>query len=411
MKVEPGAEPEDVTPAGFNVRTDGARVRRRSALHPRRRRLLLQLRRPAPLPPRIPERRRRRSLRRIDEQASPLRRRLRDDRRLALDRSPRAPRRRRPGGRDQRARGSPDRRVRASRGSSPAAATSTPPHASRRTGDGSPFLAWDLPWMPWDGCELFVADLSPDRELGETVHVAGRDGEESIWQPEWSPDGDLVFASDRSGWWNFERVRDGERQLLHPAEAEFGYPAWAFAMRSYDFLGDGRIACSYDSDGRTAFGILDPEAGELTISTCRTTPRARRDRRRGRARSSSSRAPRPSRTSSFASTRRPAPTTSSARARRRTSTPPGSRCRRRSSSRRRTTSPPTRSVLPAEEPDLRRRRRRGAAAHRHVPRWADGEDHERSSPSRCSTGRRAASPWWTSTTAARPGTAAPIASG
>ena len=35
-------------------------------------------------------------------------------------------------------------------------------------------------------------------------------------------------------------------------------------MRSYDFLGDGRIVCSYDSDGRTAFAVLDPETGELT---------------------------------------------------------------------------------------------------------------------------------------------------
>ena len=49
------------------------------------------------------------------------------------------------------------------------------------------FLAWDLPWMPWDGCELYVADLAPDGELTRFEHVAGADGEESIWQPEWSP--------------------------------------------------------------------------------------------------------------------------------------------------------------------------------------------------------------------------------
>ena len=125
------------------------------------------------------------------------------------------------------------------------------------------FLAWNLPWMPWDGCELFVADLGRDGTLSDLTHVAGRDGEESIWQPEWSPDGDLVFASDRNGWWNLERVRDGVRTVLYEAEAEFGYPAWAFAARSYAFLGDGRIACAYDRDGRTFFAILDPENGEL----------------------------------------------------------------------------------------------------------------------------------------------------
>ena len=52
--------------------------------------------------------------------------------------------------------------------------------------------------MPWDGCELYVADLSPDGEATDVERVAGADGEESIWQPEWSPDGHLVFASDRS---------------------------------------------------------------------------------------------------------------------------------------------------------------------------------------------------------------------
>jgi dipeptidyl aminopeptidase/acylaminoacyl peptidase len=125
------------------------------------------------------------------------------------------------------------------------------------------FLAWDLPWMPWDGCELFVARLAPDGSLHDLEHVAGKDGEESIWQPEWSPAGDLVFASDRSGWWNLERIRGGEREALHQAEAEFGYPAWVFGASSYAFLGDGRIVCGYEQDGRTHFGMLDPETGEL----------------------------------------------------------------------------------------------------------------------------------------------------
>ena len=73
------------------------------------------------------------------------------------------------------------------------------------------FLAWDLPWMPWDGTELFVADLAADGTLGEPRHVAGRGGEESIWQPTWSPGGELYWASDRSDRWNLERERDGER--------------------------------------------------------------------------------------------------------------------------------------------------------------------------------------------------------
>jgi dipeptidyl aminopeptidase/acylaminoacyl peptidase len=130
--------------------------------------------------------------------------------------------------------------------------------------DGSKlsFLAWDLPWMPWDGNELFVAELA-DGVLSNVDHVAGRDGEESIWQPEWSPDGALVFASDRSGWWNLESTRDGERRVLYAAKAEFGYARWTFGERSFGFLGDGTIACVYDRDGRSSLGVLDAATGEL----------------------------------------------------------------------------------------------------------------------------------------------------
>ena len=132
-------------------------------------------------------------------------------------------------------------------------------------GAGLSFLAWNLPWMPWDGCELFLSELSREGTLENVRHVAGRDGEESIWQPEWNPDGDLVFASDRSGWWNLERVREGRRGVLHAAEAEFGYPAWVFGARSFAFLGDSRMFVTYDRGGVTYFGLLDPESGALEV--------------------------------------------------------------------------------------------------------------------------------------------------
>jgi dipeptidyl aminopeptidase/acylaminoacyl peptidase len=131
-------------------------------------------------------------------------------------------------------------------------------------GDRLAWLEWDLPWMPWDGTELFVATLSADAELGEASSIAGRAAEESIWDPEWGPTGDLVFASDRSGWWNLERVRDGERKVVHEADAEFGYPQWVMGERSISFLPDGRIVCLYDRDARTSVAILDPETRERT---------------------------------------------------------------------------------------------------------------------------------------------------
>jgi dipeptidyl aminopeptidase/acylaminoacyl peptidase len=125
------------------------------------------------------------------------------------------------------------------------------------------WLSWNLPWMPWDGCELWIADLAPDGSLSGDRRVAGRDGEESIWQPSWSPAGDLVFASDRSGWWNLERLADDERVALYPAEAEFGYPQWVMNETSFAFLDDGRIACWYGDRGVQHLGVLDGGTGEL----------------------------------------------------------------------------------------------------------------------------------------------------
>jgi dipeptidyl aminopeptidase/acylaminoacyl peptidase len=137
--------------------------------------------------------------------------------------------------------------------------------APRVAADGSMlcWLEWELPWMPWDGCEVFVAELTGDAALQNVRQVAGRAGEESIFQPEWSPAGDLHFVSDRTGWWNLYRERDGHVEALHPEEAEFGWPQWVFGMSAYGFLEDGRIACLWERDGVQHLAILDPETAEL----------------------------------------------------------------------------------------------------------------------------------------------------
>jgi len=125
------------------------------------------------------------------------------------------------------------------------------------------WLCWDLPWMPWDGCELYVGDLAADGAVSNDRFVAGASGEESIWQPEWSPSGELHWASDRTGWWNLEAEIGGERRSLCPREAEFGWPHWVFGGSSYAFLDDGRIVCHWESRGVQHTAVLDPQSGEL----------------------------------------------------------------------------------------------------------------------------------------------------
>ncbi|MES2990860.1 MAG: S9 family peptidase [Pseudomonadota bacterium] len=122
------------------------------------------------------------------------------------------------------------------------------------------WISWDHPNMPWDGSELWLADLAADGSLGTPRRIAGG-AEESIFQPQWSPRGELHFVSDRSGWWNLYRLRGDAVQALHPMEAEFGEPQWAFGTSRYGFDAAGRIVCAVSQRGITRLAVLDGETG------------------------------------------------------------------------------------------------------------------------------------------------------
>jgi dipeptidyl aminopeptidase/acylaminoacyl peptidase len=124
------------------------------------------------------------------------------------------------------------------------------------------WTCWDHPLMPWDGQELWTAEIDDGARPSSARRVAGGTTE-SAQQPVWSPAGALHFVSDRTGWWNLYRDEDGDDVALSPMSAEFGGPQWLFGLSYYGFLGDGRIACAYGSDGTYHFAILDPTSGEL----------------------------------------------------------------------------------------------------------------------------------------------------
>lgn len=128
----------------------------------------------------------------------------------------------------------------------------------RLSPDGSrlAWLTWNHPQMPWDGTELWLGELESDGSLGASERVAGG-VDESIFQPEWSPDGVLHFVSDRTGWWNLYRWIDGLVEPLHEMEAEFGYPQWAFGLSQYAFESAGRIICAYADEGVWHLASLD----------------------------------------------------------------------------------------------------------------------------------------------------------
>jgi len=138
--------------------------------------------------------------------------------------------------------------------------------APRLSPDGSQlaWLTWNHPNMPWDGTELWVADIQNDGALEHATRVAGSVSE-SIFQPEWSPDGILHFVSDRTGWWNLYRWQNWRIEPLCTRAAEFGRPQWVFGMSTYAFLSTSQIICSYTEQGIWHLASLDTQMQQLDV--------------------------------------------------------------------------------------------------------------------------------------------------
>jgi len=130
--------------------------------------------------------------------------------------------------------------------------------------DGSSlaWLTWNHPNLPWDGTELWVGKIRSDGSIGERLKVAGGISE-SIFQPEWSPDGVLYFVSDRNEWWNLYRYRHNQVEPVCPRAWEFGRPQWLLSMSTYGFESTDRIICTYTSKGVWHLASLDCACGDL----------------------------------------------------------------------------------------------------------------------------------------------------
>jgi dipeptidyl aminopeptidase/acylaminoacyl peptidase len=131
------------------------------------------------------------------------------------------------------------------------------------------FLTWQRPDMPWDTTSLWVAAIDGEGAIRAPELVAGG-ASESIAGPTWSPDGSLVFASDRTGWWNLYRWRPEQQgqeghEALAPAEAEFAGPQWVFGLRTFAADEDGRVVAIARSRGQDRLMLIEPGGGSREI--------------------------------------------------------------------------------------------------------------------------------------------------
>jgi dipeptidyl aminopeptidase/acylaminoacyl peptidase len=130
--------------------------------------------------------------------------------------------------------------------------------APRLSPDGSKlaWLCWNHPDMPWDGCELWLAEVDEAGHLHGARRLVGS-REEAVQQPLWSPEGQLHFISDRSGWWNLYRWGQDAAEALCPMEAEFGQPMWNFGLATYGFSSPRQLVCSFVRGAVSQLAVLD----------------------------------------------------------------------------------------------------------------------------------------------------------
>lgn len=136
--------------------------------------------------------------------------------------------------------------------------------APRLSPDGAQiaWICWNHPNMPWDGTELWLAELGADGAPQNPRRIAGGP-DESIFQPEWSPDGVLHFVSDRTGWWNLYRWAGNLAVETYPPNniSETGRPLWQFGMTTYGFVDENTIAVMEVVEGQWHLTRLDKVSG------------------------------------------------------------------------------------------------------------------------------------------------------
>src|SRR5262245_52249240 len=149
-------------------------------------------------------------------------------------------------------------------------------------GDRLAWLAWRHPDMPWDGTELWVAEVDASGELRDPRQVVGgRD--EAVVEPLWVSGNSVQFVSDRSGWWNLYRFEAGHIRALCPLDAEFARPPWLLGFAHHAVLDDGTVLCAFAREGVWRLGRLDVGTGVFdevatpyrTISSLRAAPGGR----------------------------------------------------------------------------------------------------------------------------------------
>jgi len=127
------------------------------------------------------------------------------------------------------------------------------------------WIRWNHPQMPWDGTQLCVAPVFGGMRLGNIQVIAGS-AHESINGTSWTSNGQLVYSSDRSGWWNLHRWTPGspgDETITHLVGSEIGAPQWNFGVQQWAELAEDRLVAIVTTDAVDSLVIVEQD-GSLT---------------------------------------------------------------------------------------------------------------------------------------------------
>lgn len=132
---------------------------------------------------------------------------------------------------------------------------------------------WNHPNMPWDGNQLWQANIDSKHCLSNQEHIAGSN-DIAVFQPQWSPDDVLFYIADDTEWWQIYRYNHKgssyKAEQLTFDEKEFGLPQWVFAQSSYAFINNNQLICYYQQKSINTLAILSFN-NKPTLTTLFTT--------------------------------------------------------------------------------------------------------------------------------------------
>jgi dipeptidyl aminopeptidase/acylaminoacyl peptidase len=119
---------------------------------------------------------------------------------------------------------------------------------------------WNHPNMPWDSTMIMIGNLS-GAAIMNSQQVAGGPRESAL-QPRWL-DEKLIFASDRTDWWNLYLWNEDGVRPLCATEADFCDPQWMLGRRPYAIIDNDHLLCSINSSGEQSIAVLRLSDGGL----------------------------------------------------------------------------------------------------------------------------------------------------